>query len=87
MSTVTGIVGVGVGILVPVVAFGPLDPLGVCKASTVTGSVRVGVGILVTVVAFSTLEALERESKKENNQDSKKESKAFPSRLPLGPKF
>ena len=43
MSTVTGIVGVGVAILVTVIVFGPSDLLEVSKMSTVAGIVRVGV--------------------------------------------
>ena len=57
--TVTGIVGVGVAILVTVVAVGPSDPLGVSNWSTVTGIVGVGVAILVTVIAFGPSDPLE----------------------------
>ena len=39
MQTVIGIVRVRVGILLTVVPFGPLDPLGVQEVATVTGTV------------------------------------------------
>ena len=58
MSTVAGIVGVGVAILVTVVACGPSDPLGVWKVSTVAGIGRIGVAILVTVIAFGPSDPL-----------------------------
>ena len=58
VSTVAGIVGVGVAILVIVVALGLSDPLGVSKASTVTGIVVVGVTSLVTIIFFGLSDPL-----------------------------
>ena len=52
MSTVTGIAGVTVAILVTVDVFGLSHVLGDSKVSTVTGISGVRVAILVTVDAF-----------------------------------